>query len=116
MTNSTPTSEKRLFPRLPVSLTAHCRIGNRYVRDPIADLSLGGLFLRTRERAKAGTPVRVALALPSSGGPSYCTLVGSVTRVGHDGGVNRGLGVSFVGEEIDQADRRALERFVTQAA
>lgn len=114
---STATSEKRLFPRLVVTLTAHCRIGNRYVRDPIGDLSLGGLFLRTRERAKEGTPVRVALALPSLHGPRYCTLVGNVARVDRDlAGTFRGLGVSFAEEQIGAADRLALERFFAQPA
>lgn len=113
----TASSEKRVFPRLTVTLTAHCRIGNRYVRDPVGDLSLGGLFLRTRERAKEGTPVRVALALPSNHGPRYCTLVGSVARIERDGaGLFRGLGVSFAGEQIGAADRVALERFFKQAA
>ncbi len=56
--------EKRGFPRIPVTLTAHCRIGNRYVKDAVADLSEGGLYLKTREPAREGTPVRVALALP----------------------------------------------------
>ena len=113
----TAPAEKRVFPRLSVTLTAHCRIGNRYVRDPVGDLSLGGLFLRTRERAREGTPVRVALALPTSTGPRYCTLVGSVARIERDGaGLFRGLGVSFAGEQIGAADRLALERFFKQAA
>ncbi|MHB8875719.1 MAG: PilZ domain-containing protein [Myxococcaceae bacterium] len=113
---SPATAEKRLFPRLAVTLTAHCRIGNRYVRDPVGDLSLGGLFLRTRERAKEGTPVRVALALPSQHGPRYCTLVGNVARIEREGTIFRGLGVSFSGEQIGAADRLALERFFSQAA
>ncbi|MBM4776597.1 MAG: hypothetical protein GQE15_02750 [Archangiaceae bacterium] len=104
--------EKRGFPRIPVTLTAHCRIGNRYVKDAVADLSEGGLYLKTREPAREGTPVRVALALPFGDGPKYCTLVGSVARVDRDSrGLLRGLGVSFT-SELPTDDRVALTGFL----
>ena len=112
-----PQSDKRVFPRIQVALTAHCRIGNRFVRDAVADLSEGGLYLRTKEAAKAGTPVRVALALPFAGGPKYCTLVGVVVRVDRDSrGVVKGLGVSFEGMGTDLHDRAALKGFLSKTA
>ncbi len=106
-------SEKRIFPRVPVALTAHCRIGNRYVRDAVADLSTGGLYLKTKEPARAGTAVRVALALPSNEGPKICTLVGSVARIDRDSrGFLKGLGVSFTPTEMAPLDRSALVGFL----
>jgi uncharacterized protein (TIGR02266 family) len=105
--------EKRVFPRVSVQLTAHCRIGNRFVRDAVADLSEGGMYLKTREPAREGTPVRVALALPASDGVRFCTLVGSVARVDRDAkGLPRGLGVSFSGSDIALTDRQTLTGFV----
>lgn len=116
MTGRTSSREKRVFPRIPVALTAHCRIGNRFVRDAVADLSEGGLYLKTREVARQGTPVRVALALPFPDGPRYCTLVGNVARVDRDAkGFARGLGVSFEGVEIEATDRSALSGFLTKS-
>lgn len=110
-------AEKRNFPRIPVALTAHCRIGNRFIRDAVADLSEGGLYLRTKEPAREGTPVRVALALPFIDGPRYCTLVGSVARVDRDArGMLRGLGVSFEEVESHLSDRQALKGFLSKAA
>lgn len=107
-------AEKRVFPRISVSLTAHCRIGNRYVRDAVADLSEGGLYLKTREPAREGTPVRVAIALPFVDGPRFCTLVGSVARVDRDArGLPRGVGVTFHGADMAQADRSSLSGFLT---
>ena len=106
-------SEKRIYPRVHVTLTAHCRIGNRFIRDAVADLSEGGLYLRTKEPAREGTPVRVALALPFLDGPKFCTLVGAVARVDRDArGSARGLGVSFIGTEIGVTDRTALTGFL----
>ena len=105
--------DKRVFPRIQVALTAHCRIGNRFVKDAVADLSEGGLYLKTREPAREGTPVRVALALPFADGPRYCTLVGSVARIDKDAkGFSRGLGVCF--EKLDEhaGDRDALRGFL----
>lgn len=106
--------EKRAAKRVPVTLIAHCRIGNHFVRDAISNLSLTGLYLRTRERAKEGTPVRVAVALPYADGPRFCTLVGNVARVERDAhGGCCGLGVSFAEEQIGFVDRRELETFLS---
>ena len=108
-------SEKRHHPRFPVALTAHCRIGNRFIRDAIADLSQGGLYLRTREPAREGTPVRVALALPHADGPRFCTLVGNVARIDRDPrGRLLGLGVSFDDTQIARHDRSTLSAFISR--
>ncbi|MBX7098056.1 MAG: PilZ domain-containing protein [Myxococcaceae bacterium] len=107
-------AERRSSPRINVTLTAHCRIGNRFIRDAVADLSEGGLYLKTREPAREGTPVRVALALPAEESPHYCTLVGNVARVDRDGrGILKGLGVSFSEAEMAQLDRAALKGFLS---
>lgn len=105
--------EKRVFVRVPVALTAHCRIGNRFIRDPVADLSEGGLYLKTREPAREGTSVRVALALPHLEGPRFCTLVGNVARVDRDPrGILKGLGVSFASDEIGSTDFTVLQSYI----
>lgn len=109
--------DKRLARRVTVSLAAHCRIGDRYVRDLICDLSVGGLYLKTREPAREGTPIRVAVALPFQDGAKFCTLVGSIARVDRDQrGILLGFGVKFAGEEIAADDRRAISEFVAHAA
>jgi uncharacterized protein (TIGR02266 family) len=106
-------AEKREFTRIPVTLTAHCRIGTRFVREAVGNLSAGGLYLRTRERAKQGTEVTVALALPYGDGLRFCTLAGTVVRVDRDSkGTPNGLGVSFIETEISTLDRITLQRFI----
>jgi uncharacterized protein (TIGR02266 family) len=109
--------EKREHPRVPVTLTAHCRIGNRFIRDAVADLSEGGLYLRTKEPAREGTPVRVALALPHHEGPRFCTLVGSVARLDRDArGRLVGLGVSFDADQTALYDRSTLSGYIGASA
>lgn len=106
-------AEKREFLRIPVALTAHCRIGNRFLREAVGNLSVGGLFLKTRERAKEGTAIRVALALPYADGPRFCTLAGTVVRIERDArGTPHGIGVSFTDDQVSALDRRTLERFL----
>ncbi len=109
--------EKRVFPRFTVALTAHCRIGNRFIRDAVADLSEGGFYLKTREPAREGTPVRAVLALPSESGSRICTVVGNVARIDRDGrGLLKGLGVSFHDDEMAALDRRSLQSYLAQHA
>lgn len=112
-----PTADNGRARRVTVALTAHCRIGNGFLRVPVSNLSVSGLLLRTRERAKEGTPVRVALALPDPDGSRICTLVGKVARVAVDPrGLPCGLGVRFHDEQIAPADRASLQRFIAENA
>ena len=106
-------SEKRQSSRVPVALTAHCRIGQRYVKDAIADLSPRGLYLKTREPAREGTPVRIAFSIPADEGTRFCTLIGNVAHVARDGhGLLLGLGVRVSDEETEEADLATLLRFL----
>jgi len=109
-------SEKRVSPRIPVTLTAHCRIGTRHLKDAVVDLSQGGLYLETREAAPVGTPVRLALALPAAGGADICTLVGAVARRELDArGRQKGLGVAFAEAEMEPSHWRSLSGFLSSA-
>ncbi len=107
----TPEDRRREL-RLPVRLTAHCQIGTRYVRDPLGDLSLDGLFLRTNEPASEGTAVKIALALPYSDGPRFCTLAGRVVRAERAlNGARLGLAIEF-DETTSEFDRQMLRGFL----
>lgn len=106
--------EKRGAPRVPVSLTAHCRIGNRFVREPVADISIGGLYLKSNEPVKEGAEIRVALALPYADGPRFCTLAGCIVRIDRDErGRLCGVGVSFQPDAMASTDLETLETFVS---
>ena len=90
-------------------------LASRQPHNPIGWLLLavGGLFLKTREPAREGTAIRVALALPHADGPRFCTLAGTVVRVVRDGrGLTSGLGVRFEDAEISPVDRITLQRFL----
>jgi hypothetical protein len=65
-----------------------------------------GLGLATPQAWPRGTPVRVALALPHSDGPRFCTLSGQVVRSnpGHVG--------MMLDQGISRTDRDVLNGFL----
>ena len=104
-------ADRRKSPRIAVSLHAHCQIGTRYVKEALADVSVTGFFLRTREAVREGSPVRAAVALPGAEGPRFLTLVGQVARV-----TREGLGVMFSRRETSPSDLATLERYIHAVA
>ena len=105
--------EQRQENRLPVSLTAHCQLGTRYLRETLNDLSESGLFLCTQEAAPEGAEVRVALALPHADGMKFCTLTGKVVRVQRAAsGVREGLAIAF-DDSTPAFDRDMLRGFLS---
>lgn len=110
------TSEKRRDTRVAVELTAHCQIGHAFHRLPVVDLSRGGLRLETSNRHQEGTPVRVALAVPSSSeddGLHFCTLSGQVAHNAMDAwGRPLGVGVRFEETVRGDADLEALRHYL----
>ncbi len=109
--------EKRATKRVPVNLTAHARIGTRFLKDGVGDLSSGGLYLKTKEPFPEGTPVRVAVALPDLDGPRICTLVGCVARLDCDEkGRPVGIGVSFAPDQMSEPDLQTLASWLQRVA
>ena len=98
--------ERRREPRLPLQLTAHCQIGGDYERGAVVDLSRNGVGLRTGRSFPRGTPMRVALALPYTEGPKFCTLSGTVVRSG-----NNEIGVQL-DPGVSRSDRDVLNGFL----
>lgn len=109
-------SEKRRDTRVSVELTAHCQIGHAFHRLPVSDLSRGGLRLETVEHHREGTPVRVALAVPSpseEAGLHFCTLSGQVAHNAVDPrGRPLGVGVRFVDPDPNDDDLEALRAYL----
>jgi len=98
-------ADRRISPRLPLSLSAHCQVGAEYTRGQVVDVSRSGLGLAIEHAWPEGTQVRVALTLPHREGPKFCTLDGKVVRA-RPGGVGVHL------DERPSGDRDALQGFV----
>ena len=102
--------ERRRDPRLPLKLAAHCQVGTDYSRGDLLDLSSTGLGLATSQPWPQGTAVRLALALPYTEGPKFCSLSGTVVRIQ----------AGQVGMKLDPApariDRELLQGFLSLLA
>ena len=72
--------ERRRDPRIPTELPAHCQVNGDYTRGAVIDVSRSGLGLKTEKHIPAGAPLQVAMALPFSDGPRFCSLSGTVVR------------------------------------
>ncbi len=51
-----------------------------YTRGSIIDVSRSGIGLKTDKHIPPGAPLQVAMALPFSDGPRFCSLSGTVVR------------------------------------
>ena len=98
--------ERRRAPRLPLDLAAHCQIGGSYSRSSVVDVSRSGLSLRTVGKIASGTPLQIALALPFSEGPRFCSLSGTVVR-----STDEKVGIKL-DPTVPRIDREVLHGFV----
>jgi Tfp pilus assembly protein PilZ len=87
--------EKRLHKRKRLSLAIDYTVGDRVIRDFIDDLSIGGVFIETRQRFSVGQAVTMTFSLPRS--RRHYKVAGEVIRV-----ERMGIAVRFR-EEIDYA-------------
>jgi type II secretory pathway predicted ATPase ExeA len=71
--------EKRLHKRKRLSLAIDYTVGDRVIRDFIDDLSIGGVFIETRQRFSVGQAVTMTFSLPRS--RRHYKVTGEVIRV-----------------------------------
>jgi hypothetical protein len=104
--------ERRRNPRLPMSLTATCYIGEQAINDPLENISSAGLYLRTAADLKVDERARIVLSLPYIGGRRYCTVNGHVRRVDTDaGGRTKGAAIVF-DPDMSDSDRTLIRSFM----
>jgi hypothetical protein len=91
-------SERRTTRRIPFDTAVGCDVGDRHILDYTADLSLGGLYVRTNKlNAAPGSPVKITLRVP--GMPKRATVDGFVVRT--DPGENGGVAIRFASLPAD---------------
>lgn len=71
--------EKRRHKRMPLFLAIDYKVGDRVIRDFIDDLSIGGVFIETRQRFSVGQEVTMTFTLPRS--KRHYKVGGKVIRV-----------------------------------
>ncbi len=102
-------ADRRIEARLPANVSAEFKVAGRVGRALTVDISEGGLFLNTSEKAELGERLFLRL-LPGPGEPEI-RVVGAVRRVVKPGeGPLPGLGIQF--ETLFSPNKEKLERFL----
>src|SRR5215467_13360855 len=100
------TPNKRRYPRANVPKTALVawKNGSQKTVSPVENLALGGLFIRTKNPATAGTTLQLVFNTPQ-GEVRVRAAVRNVKP-------NEGMGVAIV--SMEQEDRGRLDRWLKQ--
>lgn len=78
-------ANKRDFSRVPVTITAEVRSGDRTVRGSVEDMSVSGLFLACRDPFPPGTECEVLVTLGEGDGVARIEAQGAVVRSDAEG-------------------------------
>ena len=104
--------ERRAYPRLPLEMVVQFRLHdlNEFMRDYAANLSQGGMFIRTREPRAEGSLLYVQFRLKDG-----ASLIEGLARVVHVNGPDQpipGMGLEFV--NLDAKSVELIDRIVTE--
>lgn len=83
--NGGPIVKQRAFTRIPYSTNVFVKTMTRSFTAPSIDISIRGVFVRTREHLAVGESAEVDLVIPSASVSSLLKLPGTVTRVERGG-------------------------------
>lgn len=86
----------RKFSRVRFRVAATITADDRQFHGDIRDLSMSGMFMVTRERLAAGTPVDISVILTGAVPEIQVTFSGAVMRLDDDG-----IGFSFTKIDLD---------------
>lgn len=76
-----PVMKQRSFTRIPYSTNVFVKTKTRSFTAPSIDISIRGVFVRTREHLAVGESAEVDMVIPSASVNSLLKLPGVVTRV-----------------------------------
>ncbi len=107
--------EKRTHPRKPVNILIKYEVVNQFFEDYIKNISLGGIFVETREPLPVHTRLKVRFSLPDMRVPIETT--GVVVHSFRPGRVDAphasGMGIRF--SDLTGESRKRLEDYIAGA-
>jgi len=93
--------ERRTHGREQTRLLAELRYDDKHLRHlMITNVSLGGVYVSTGDRAKPENGQEISLTVSDVSGESSCSLTGRVVRVNADG-----VGIVFTKFSVDDYER-----------
>lgn len=96
MSSSPSDANKRRTPRSPLSLLVQYKLDSldEFMAEYSADISIGGMFIRTEEPREEGSMIYLQFTL--NGGLKIIEGLGRVVHVNPPGHEDPGMGVEFV--------------------
>jgi type IV pilus assembly protein PilZ len=107
------TIEQRVASRVPIRVKVEYERLDDFLDDYTANVSLGGMFVRSDVPLPIGTRFRLRFRVPGRDKP--VETFGTVTWVVPEdhGGLVAGMGLKF--DDLAPTDRRAVERWLVEA-
>jgi len=108
-------SERRRFPRRPVSIQVKYRSLDTFFYDYAINVSHGGIFIKTRRPLARGSELEIEFEIPAA--PRSFKTQGKVMRVilpGKDEMEPAGMGVEFA--PLTEADKELIDLLWQQSA
>jgi len=106
------TADKRKHKRLPVRIRIQYRTADQFFQDYIQNLSVGGIFIETKNPLSVGTKLQVQFSLPEM--EDMITADGMVVHRLHVGRSENppagGMGIQFA--ELDEKSKQLLEEYI----
>jgi molecular chaperone DnaK len=111
MSRAQQPSDRRRFTRVPLDLLIQYRFESfdAFMSEYAADVSVGGMFVRTRDPRPIGTMIYLQFTLKD--GIRLIEALGKVVRV-VSGGDEPGMGIEFV--NLDEDSREMVEAIVRE--
>jgi uncharacterized protein (TIGR02266 family) len=107
------TIEQRVQSRVPIRVKVEYERLDDFLDDYTANVSLGGMFVRTAEPLPEGTRFRLRFRVPGRDRPveTFGTVRWTVAP-GAPHGLEAGMGIRF--DELAPSDKRAVERWLDE--
>jgi type IV pilus assembly protein PilZ len=96
--------------RVPVGIVLSYHTVDHFCSDIATNISMGGVFIKTRKPLLVGTQLRIAFKVPQLN--ARVEADGVVTHSGSEGGEG-GMGIRF--SDIDQRALKAIEEMITHS-
>ena len=106
--------ERRVHPRAPLNMLVQFRLPDMdaFIREYSANISIGGMFIRTQEPRSEGARLYFQFRVPDDG--SVFEGLGKVVHINPPDHPTPGMGIEFI--NLEENSRRVLDEIIRARA
>jgi type IV pilus assembly protein PilZ len=103
-------AERREHKRKPVSMVINYETLDQFFEDYVTNISLGGVFIQSKNPLPIGTRLKIKFALPELANPIETTgVVAHVVNLDDEGDMH-GMGIRFA--DLDPESKKLIDKLV----